>query len=802
MRISGFSLVVLICLSGYVYSQKIEVVDINTGKGIENVSIYNLDLNKSTQSDSKGFADLSAFSKGDKLNFQHPSYHEKTLSFNDIKQSGFKVELDEKIIKIDEVIISASKWEQNPGLIANSVTRISLKTIEFDNPPTSADMLDKTGQVFVQKSQLGGGSPMIRGFAANRLLIVVDGVRMNNAIYRSGNLQNVISIDVNTIEEAEVLFGPGSVMYGSDALGGVMDFHTGSPRLNGNNSKTFNGKALLRYSTAANEKTVHVDFSLAGKKFGSFTSFSFTDFADLKTGNKRTRKFPDYGKRTEFVKRINVEDTIIENNDVNLQKYSGYRQFNMIQKFKLRPKDYLDLDYGFYFTNSSDIPRYDRLILYDEDSIPESAEWYYGPHKWIMNRFSCRVYKSNKMYSEARFILSHQFVNESRTDRKFKEDIRRTREEKVHVINFNADFDKTINENHELYYGIDFSYNKVNSEAEEENIETNLISPTSARYPDGGSNYGFLAVYAHYLWLLNGKHSINAGIRYTNTWLWAKLNDQGDIGFEFDEFANNNGALNGSLGWVYNLNTKTKIDLIASSGFRAPNVDDMGKLFDSEPGYVIVPNKDLGPEYAYNLEMGMTQRMGQNLEFHLVGFYTWLVDAMVRHHYTFNGMDSIVYDGELRKTQALINTGRANIYGFSFSFRGDISEHFGIFSSVNYTNGKDVIEDVPLRHTAPIFGRTSLFFRQKSLFFEFNVNYSGRKTYEDLSPSEKNKIYLYTSDGALAWYTLNLMTSYELRNTFIFNFGIENILNKHYRTYSSGISAPGRNFIFGLRVKL
>jgi hemoglobin/transferrin/lactoferrin receptor protein len=301
---------------------------------------------------------------------------------------------------------------------------------------------------------------------------------------------------------------------------------------------------------------------------------------------------------------------------------------------------------------------------------------------------------------------------------------------------------------------------------------------------------------------LNGKHSINAGIRYTNTWLWAKLNDQGDIGFEFDEFANNNRALNGSLSWVYNLNTKTKIDLIASSGFRAPNVDDMGKLFDSEPGYVIVPNKDLRPEYAYNLEMGMTQRMGQNLEFHLVGFYTWLVDAMVRHHYTFNGMDSIVYDGELRKTQALINTGRANIYGFSFSFRGDISEHFGIFSSVNYTNGKDVIEDVPLRHTAPIFGRTSLFFRQKSLFFEFNVNYSGRKTYEDLSPSEKNKIYLYTSDGALAWYTLNLMTSYELRNTFIFNFGIENILNKHYRTYSSGISAPGRNFIFGLRVKL
>jgi hemoglobin/transferrin/lactoferrin receptor protein len=113
-----------------------------------------------------------------------------------------------------------------------------------------------------------------------------------------------------------------------------------------------------------------------------------------------------------------------------------------------------------------------------------------------------------------------------------------------------------------------------------------------------------------------------------------------------------------------------------------------------------------------------------------------------------------------------------------------------------------VIEDVPLRHTAPLFGRSSVYYKIKNLFLEFNISYSGKKPFEDLAPSEQNKIYLYTPDGALSWFALNLMSSYELKNKFIFNFGVDNILNKHYRTYSSGISAPGRNFIFGMRVKL
>ena len=131
---------------------------------------------------------------------------------------------------LEGVVVSANKWEQKLNEVPNKIVKINKNDILRNNPQTSADLLGQSGNVFIQKSQLGGGSPMIRGFATNRVLLVADGVRMNNAIYRSGNLQNVISIDPLSTETAEVIFGPGTVIYGSDAIGGVMDFHTLQPR--------------------------------------------------------------------------------------------------------------------------------------------------------------------------------------------------------------------------------------------------------------------------------------------------------------------------------------------------------------------------------------------------------------------------------------------------------------------------------------------------------------------------------------------------------------------------------------------
>ena len=127
-------------------------------------------------------------------------------------------------INLNEITVSATKFAEHKKYIPQQVLTISAKKMAFFNQQTTAELLTHTGNVLVQKSQLGGGSPVIRGFEANKVLLVVDGVRMNNAIFRGGHLQNVITMDNTILDKTEILFGPSSVMYGSDALGGVIAF--------------------------------------------------------------------------------------------------------------------------------------------------------------------------------------------------------------------------------------------------------------------------------------------------------------------------------------------------------------------------------------------------------------------------------------------------------------------------------------------------------------------------------------------------------------------------------------------------
>ena len=129
----------------------------------------------------------------------------------------------------------------------------SEKKIKEVAPQTSADLLEKSGEIFIQKSQLGGGSPMIRGFSANRILMTLDGIRLNKIIYCSGNIHNIIGIDRNILEGVEVLFGPASVMYGSDALGGAINFKIKEPIFNASQTK-FNSSQKFQYNSDSAHK--------------------------------------------------------------------------------------------------------------------------------------------------------------------------------------------------------------------------------------------------------------------------------------------------------------------------------------------------------------------------------------------------------------------------------------------------------------------------------------------------------------------------------------------------------------------
>lgn len=232
------------------------------------------------------------------------------------------------------------------------------------------------------KSQLGGGSPTIRGFSTNRLLITVDGVRMNTAIFRSGNLQNVINVDPFALARTEVILGPGSVVYGSDAIGGVMNFYTKKPQFSTENDRFFSGNAVARYSTANEEKTGHIDFNFGTKKWAFFSSASYSNYGDLRMGSHG----PEDYLRPDYVERINGEDVLVQNNNPNTQVPTGFDQLNLMQKVRFMPNETWEYNLGVIYSTTSDYSRYDRLTRRRGDQL-RSAEWYYGPQNWFFPIF-------------------------------------------------------------------------------------------------------------------------------------------------------------------------------------------------------------------------------------------------------------------------------------------------------------------------------------------------------------------------------------------------------------------------------
>jgi len=705
---------------------------------------------------------------------------------------------------LGEVIVSVNKWEQKLNEVPNKIVKVNRYDILKNNPQTAADLLGQTGAVFIQKSQLGGGSPMIRGFATNRVLLVIDGVRMNNAIYRSGNLQNIISIDALSTETAEVIFGPGSLIYGSDAIGGVMDFHTLDARFSKDKKILVKGSVLGRYSTANKENTLHADINLGWKKWSLLSSLSYSQFDDLKMGKHGGQN--SY-LRPEYVERINDKDSIVKNGDPRIQRFSGYDQLNFLQKIRFRPNERWDLQYSFTHAKTGEAPRYDRLIQYRNGAL-RFAEWYYGPMLWNMHALQILHSKKTSIYNDARLTVAYQDYEESRIDRTRANNNRNRQAELVDAISANWDATKNIG-NGQLFYGLEYVHNKVGSFGERTNISTNAVTPIVSRYPDG-STWSTTGIYGSYKINLHTKVTLTTGLRYSYNKLDATF-DTIFMKFPYKNAELRDGALTGNTGLVFRPSEGWQLNGNISTGYRMPNVDDIGKLFESVPGNITVPNPDLTPEYAWNFEMGIVKNIPNKLRIELNGFHTVLNNAIVRRPTTFNGADSILFNGVLSRVEALQNVAKATVSGFQASAEFYFTKLVSLQTHANWISGKETDdvkdEKVPLRHAPPFYGSTLLRYRLKKLFAEASVQYNSEIENADLAPSEQAKTDIYAKDAdgkpySPGWYALNLKASYQVSSNLLVTAGWENITNQRYRPYSSGIVAAGSNFIISLRASL
>lgn len=704
-------------------------------------------------------------------------------------------------LSFDEVDIVTSKFNTPKSKVANKVEVMTKLEISLQNTQSTADLLAGSGQVFVQKSQSGGGSPVIRGFEANKVLIVVDGIRMNNAVFRGGHLQNVIRLDNSMLERADVVFGPGSLIYGSDALGGVLHFQTLKPKLAFNKKVEVSGGALARFASANQEKTGHFDLNIGTKKFASLTAVTFTDYGDVRQGASKNFLAADslfIWDRKITVERINGKDSVVPNNDFNVQTKTAFYQYNILQKFVYNNLENMEHTLTLQFTNSTNVNRYDRLTEMSGGK-PKFAEWSYGPEMWAMGAYKLRMYKPTKVYEELSATVAYQFFGESRVSRRLNNAFRNTQSEKVHAVTLNVDAYKVVGK-HRVQYGIEGTFNQVSSTANTLNIETDTTQEAATRYPDGGSQTASFSLYATdqitiKKWLL-----FNFGGRFNYNYLKSTFNDKTFFPFPFDHATQSVASGAGNVGLVFLPAKGTKISMLGASGYRVPNVDDMSKVFESAGGNLLIPNPTIKPEYTLNGELSI-QHNNKFLYVEATGFYTYLLNALTTDKATLGGADSALFNGVNSAVYTTVNKDKAFVAGAQAAIAIRPWQHLSIYGNVTYTYGRIITAagHTPLDHIAPLHGRFGVKVDYGKFFVDVYGLYNGAKKLKDYRLGTEDNEQYATPVGMPAWMTFNAKISVQVIKNLSIQGGIENIFDTRYRAFASGISAPGRNLMLALR---
>lgn len=700
-------------------------------------------------------------------------------------------------VSLGEVVVFANKFPEKLRFVTQSIRVIKDKNA-LNNQPNAGDVLLNSGAVFVQKSQQGGSSPVIRGFEASRVLLMVDGVRMNNAIYRSGHLQNIITVDNTILDRMEVIYGPSSTLYGSDALGGVVSMYSKNPILSQSHKTSVSGNALVRYASATQEARGHVDFNLASKQWASFTSITYGVFGDVVQGKQRQSAYPVFGLKPFYVQRVGNTDSAFVNPDPNKQIASDYKQVDIAQKILFQPSDNMQHLLNIQIGNSSNVPRYDRLSE-TAGGIPVYAEWYYGPQAKQLLSYQFSATKLTGFFQDLKIIASYQNIEESRITRRFKNNNRDSRWERVNVWGFNMDAKHKSGKN-ELHIGLESYTNYVSSTAERMNVLTGALSRIATRYSDGPTKMGSNAIYAQHTYKINDSWTLNDGMRFNLVRLDARFVDTSLMHFPFVRAEQQHAAVTGNLGLVYANPKNFRLAFLLSSGFRSPNVDDLTKVFDTRTGYVVVPNKDLKPEYTYNAEVNFN-KYGEHFNYGGSIFYTWFRNAIVVDKFQFNSQDSILYQGVKSAVFAPQNKAKAIVVGFSVNATYKINKQNSFDAVYTYTKGTytNAGLSMPLDHIPPAFGRVGFKHENSEWLGEFYSLFNGWKKMADYNPNGEDNQQYATVDGMPSWFTLNLRGQINLGNNLSAQVQVENLLDRNYRYFASGISAPGRNFIFSLK---
>lgn len=648
---------------------------------------------------------------------------------------------------IEETVVTATRNEKHILDVPFAITKISNENIKFNNSRTTPEALIGNTGVFIQKTNHGGGSPFIRGLTGYQTLIMVDGIRLNNSIFRSGPNQYLNSIDPLTIANIEILRGGGSVQYGSDAIGGTLQIFTKNPKFTEEFKYNLNGQ--IKSITNDQEYSGRAELELNDKNIAILGGISYQKFGNLYGGKNTGVQLPSSYDQISFDAKLKFK---VFDNSILTVYSNSLNQTNVPLNHKVQLENFQFFNYEPQFRNTN----YIKLSSNYENSFFKIINYTLLNTNWEEGRVSK---KNNNVNEISEF-------------------------DKITTLGGIVEIYSEFLENWSASSGMEYYNDYVNSNKNTLNTETNNIVSSRGLYPDN-SNYNNLSLFTMHSFKIND-FIFDGGLRYNSFGI--KLNDAnlGNINFNSDAFVWN-------VGSVYKLNEVSSIFGLLSTSFRAPNIDDMGTLGIVDFRYE-VPNYDLEPEKSLNTELGF-KYLGENMFFTFSIYRNNLSNFINRVHGKYNGLESMNGYPVFLKT----NSFESYIQGIELDFKTNIIDELEILTNLTYTYGQNLSANEPIRRIPPINGKIALNYHNKSLN-NFNLRFETLFTDSQLRLAAGDKAdNRINPNGTVGFVVFNFVSKIDFEKFSIVG-GLENILDKDYRYHGSGINGMGRSIYLKLIV--
>ncbi len=651
---------------------------------------------------------------------------------------------------IEEIQVTATRRPAKINEVSAALTVVT--TEEISRTKLMTDSLAAKPGVFLQQTTPGQGAPIIRGLKGSGVLHLVDGIRLNNAIFRDAPTQYMALVAPGTLDRIEVVRGAPASLYGSDAVGGVVQALSRIPVLD---DRGHRGDAFLAFDTADLAKIMRGSVELGNEEYAALIGGEY-----LETGNRRVGDGTRIGP-------------------------SGYQSKGGRVALSATPNELASWLFDIQVARQPMTPRIDELVPGFGETEPASSEFFFSPNDRIFGHIR---YTRAEGFLDATWNvdLGWQRIVDDRQSRGFQSNVRR------HENNRSDLFGLTVNANGETgtgdwIAGIEFYHDEVSSHRYEEDITSGDVQVVTPRFPNG-STVGQAAIFGNYLHRFGERQSLSGGLRFSaiNTDLPA-AGAVPATSVEQKDFS-------ADLGWVFTLTDATRFVANLGYGFRAPNVFDLGTLGERPGNRFNVPNPDLDSEHITQFDVGI-RHQGERFDIDAMAFalhYTDRIASVFTGDVTSDGRDII----QSRNISA------ADIVGFEIGGRMVLRSGMSTEFVVNYLRGeeKDATgATMPGDRIPPFNGRVSLLWQATDavIIEPFLVFASGqdRLSPRDVSDSRINP------DGTPGWVTANVRASWDVSGTWQVAASVENLLDERYRVHGSGLDAVGRNVFVSVRAR-